>query len=217
MKELFSNPQLRRQLMTRAVELIMLAAVAAAGWFSYGHVQAKRMAVASKEEQLAAEPQQLMAVSRVQGELRAREHDVARILAFVTHQNDIVGFIENIEEAAKKYDIALSVSSIDEVQEVDELGEPREPTGPFRSIRLLITGLGEASDLLEYMHTLEHEPRLLTVTEWDISADAAGAAAISQISAGRAIEEGVVTTAPAALAKLNAEIILLIHNEKYSP
>jgi hypothetical protein len=117
---------------------------------------------------------------------------------------------------ARTHNVVVEVPTIDEVILQDEAGQIIEPNGPFRSIKLTIGGDGSPADLLEFVHKLEHGSRLVSLPQWEISVDTRGGALAGSVVAGREIGEAGLNVARERPSKLNAEIILLVHNEKYS-
>jgi len=216
MKQFFTDPALRRLLVLRGAEAAVLSGLIVACVLGYRLTRQARLVALQEENELGAKPNYILALSQLQGEMRDRAHDIDRILALVEHPDTIVHFIESIESTATRYGVEVSVSRIDEVEERNEGGEVIAPTGPFRSINLTLTAAGSGDDLLEYLHNLEQGQRLLVIREWDVSYDETAAVAESQLETAREIGEAPPRAAATPSAKLEAELILLVHNETYA-
>jgi len=218
MLALFSNPHLRNQLVLRGVEGALLLGVLVGAVLGYRFVHEARLAIAQEESALSAEPQYFLALSTLQEELRGRNRDIERIVQLALAPNDIVAFIDTVEKMAGARHLQLKVSDIGEVELRNDIGEVIPQTGPFRSIHLTIKGQGEGRDLVEFVHELEYSPYLVTLPHWRVSYDPAAAIAAQQADAAREIDAVAAgKSAPPAPVELTAEILLLVHNEKYSP
>lgn len=215
MNAFWSQSVLRRLLIRRLLECLLLLVLVGACFLAYREVYKARLALEEEQLRLVSQPKYLQHLSTLRGDLRGRSTDIERILQLVVDGADIVNFIAHLEETATNHDILLEVPSIVEVQEQNAEGQPIESTGPFRAIQLTISGQGEPSDLLEYIHKLEHDQRLVAVPVWEISTDVSSGVALSQTQA-RAVGDEERVVEPAVSSKLQAEFILVVHNEKYS-
>lgn len=217
MRDLLRHPDLRRSIILRSLESILLLLVVAAGAVGYGKVKATLAAVERQQAAIAARPEYLLRLATIQTQLRDRSPDSKRILQLILDPADIVGFIAGIEATADRHQVVLAVPSINEVKILNAAGLPIDPTGPFRSIQLSINAVGKPSDLLEYVHELEYGPHLVTLPKWSITVGAATPVAFSSSNATRLAGGAPASALAPPPGKLEAEVILLVHNEKFSP
>lgn len=215
MRGFWSHSELRRLVIWRGIELVVLLAIVGACFWAYRVVYKMRVALEEEQLRLVEQPQYLQHFSALRGDLRGRSSDIERILALVIDGGDIVSFIAHLEETAKSFDVSLEVPSIVEVPERDETEQLIEASGPFRSIQLTIKGLGEPANLLEFIHKLEHDQQLVALPEWEISTDAGSEAAFRQ-TYGLVVGGEGSAMEPESPSVLSAELILVVHNEKYS-
>lgn len=218
MKKLWANKTVRRLLLYRLAEASLFIAVLGVCVVGYGKTKEARVAAEQAQSRLAGRPQALLRVSTVQSELRARAHDVERILQLVLNSHDLVPFIEDLEATARQNKIILEVPSIIEVPAAGVIGQSIAAHEPFRAISLKISAHGAPENLLQYIHDVEHGAHVVSLRDWDIHSNpsAAFAAASSALAVQEAGDEEKPAP-PAAASQLNAEVILIVHNEKYSP
>ena len=217
MKGLWTNRDTRRLVLARLLEGSGLLLIIVACVWGYGQAWQTHEAVSAAQVRLADHPQYLLRLSSVQQELRGRSPDIERILRLVGDSQAIVGFIEELEETAQGRRVVLEVPSINEVQEVDETGQLVELRGPFRSISLTIAAHGRAEDLLQYIHDVEHAPHLVSLRDWNITAALAAVPVAAAAPDTRQAGSTAQSTVPVRVGQLDAELILVVHNEKYSP
>lgn len=216
MPAFWSDAKLKRMLLLRLGEIGALVMLLVGCYVGYGRVEALEVVVEKERLRIASRPQYLLSLSALQTELRGRGADINRIAALVTNPQDIVQFIADIENLARTHTVVVEVPTIDEVILLDEAGQPLPATGPFRSIKLTISGEGSPEDLLEYVHKLEYGSRLVSLSQWDIAVDMRDSVVIGSALGAREIGEVAPESTASRPSKLNAEIILLVHNEKYS-
>ncbi len=217
MKELWANKEVRRLLLYRFLEVGVVIVIIALCVWGYNKTRQTQRAAATEQARLAMRPQYLVRLSTVQQELRGRTPDLDRILQLIKSSQEIVGFIEELEETAKDYKVILEVPDIAEVQRLDEAGVPVVEGGPFRSISLTISAQGRAEDLLQYIHDVEHAPHLVSLRDWNITVDSVTESSVSSGLGAREVGSAGSTPAPRKTSQLDAELILVVHNEKYSP
>lgn len=216
MRTLWSDAQLKRMLFLRLLEVASLVALVAGCFVGYSRVKAVEVLVEQERLKVASRPEYVLHVSALQTELRGRAADIDRVAALVADPEEIVQFIEDIENVARLHKVILEVSTIDEVAVFDEQDQPIEPQGPFRSIKLMINGQGSTEDLLEYLHKLEHGSPLVSLPAWAVAVDRRETAATGSALSAREIGQAAPEAPAGRPSTLQAEIILLVHNEKYS-
>ncbi len=217
MKAQGGNHEVRRLLLYRCLEVGLVLLIIGICVWGYGRTRQTQNAVEAEQARLADRPNYLLRLSTVQQELRGRSPDLERILRLIKSSQDIVTFIEELEAGAQGYKVVLEVPNINEVQRLDEAGEPIEERGPFRSISLIISAHGKAEDLLHYVHAMEHAPYLVSLRDWDITAHSTAAPVMSSVVGAREVGKTNTVVAPANVSQLNAELILVVHNENYTP
>lgn len=216
MRNILWQSDLRPAWLRRLLELLVLAAIIAGCVVGYTLVRAERDKLIREQVRQEALPEALLQTSALQRDLRERAHDIERILHLVVDPQDIATFVGGLEESAGRAGIVLEVPAIEEVAERE-----REEKGaaladnPLRSIRMKIVGRGKPLSLLEFLYQLEYGPYLVVLADWEIST-AARAGSFVVGSARLVGEEEIESARPAAVAgQLEAELIVLVHNESY--
>lgn len=216
MRSLLRQSDLRGAWLRRLLELLVLAAVVAGCVVGYTLVRMERDKLMREQIRHEALPEARQQTSALQRDLRERAHDIERILQLVVDPQDIATFVGGLEESAGRAGIVLEVPVIEEVAErVGEEEGAAPADNPLRSIRMKIVGRGKPLALLDFLHELEYGPYLVALADWKIST-AAGAGSFVVGSARLVGEEEIESARPAAAAgQLDAEIIVLVHNENY--
>lgn len=214
MRNILWQSELRSAWLRRLLELLVLAAVVAGCVVGYTLVRAERDKLLREQVRQEDMPKALLQTSALQRELRERAHDIERILQLVVDPQDIATFIGSLEESARRAGIVVEVPAIEEVAEREGGQEAASTDNPLRSIRIKIVGRGKPLALLKFMHELEYGPYLVVLADWEISTRTPAGSLV--VGSARLVgDEGDEKAPPTAAGQLDAELIVLVHNESY--
>lgn len=217
MKKIWAQQGVRRLLLYRLFEVCAVLLIIFATIMAYGLTRRAQIEVETEQKHLVNRPHYLLQLTTVQQELRGRMPDLERVLRLIHNPQDIITFIEDMEETAAGYNIDVEVPSINEVKELDEAGVPIEERGPFRSISLTIHGQGKTENLLQFLHEIEHAAYLVSLKDWSIAAQSVTVSPAPVTAGAREVGGGSSVLALPKVGQLDAEFILVVHNEGYEP
>jgi len=169
---------------------LLVALAAGIGW-TWGQLQTLRAEVIEQRQRLEEAPREAAKVAMLKNELAKRQFDVERITAFLVERNELADAVGEIEAAAERAGVEVTVPGVAEREIFDEDGNVVEPSGPILEVELDVVALGPPRALLAFLHSIEHTQRLTYLASWRL--DATERAARGQQTEESAEPRGVLT------------------------
>lgn len=103
--------------------------------------------------------------------LNTHQEKVDKIEQIIPPKNKIGSIINSFKEEATKRNIDVKVPTVEEKMIKKNGSKPKKQEGPIRTISLKVNSSGEPISLVNYMHSMEHMPWLLRVTDFSLNTD----------------------------------------------
>ncbi|MEX1112140.1 MAG: hypothetical protein WEC84_01645 [Candidatus Andersenbacteria bacterium] len=193
------------------IRVAVIAGLIAGIVYANRYIRVQQQAVEAKKQAVLQQPEDLIHASTLKAELSKHQFDIDRIRTYVLKREEIAEAVGWIEGEGQKLNVSVTVSDIKEVAVLDAAGNPLPQTGPLQKISLEVVGSGLPSNVLSFLHQVEHAPYLIYMDKWAVSSSTRpGSTGVS--SAAPSGNE--VSSAPAVSAVLSADVIMFVHSNE---
>lgn len=167
---LLRTPNLRKLWAARLLEVGVVTLLVVAITLSLGPIKAKRAGVVSAQARLERFPELVNQATTSAAELKRHEHDISRLRALIVPREAIDTFLNRLETEAALHRVQVLIPDIQEETKLDKNKKPIPQTGPYLEVRVTVKAAGDPTNLLAYLHTIEHLPYTLRLASWDVRA-----------------------------------------------
>ena len=210
MKRFFKNQVLRRRIIARSVEaLLLIAGVVGVVW-GVGYVSSLRSQACQTQQLIEQRPNDALYFAGLKNALRENENDLTELSTLVPDREELGDLIGSLEALGRRYNVTVLVPEVAEVVVLNEGGILVPPTGPFLDIRMETTAEGEPLDLLRWLYAVEHMPYLVEIPTWHVQT---GVVTEPGFVAGAPPGGATNTTTDGPAGLLEARLIVKVTNE----
>lgn len=189
------------------IRLLLLAGLVSGAVFVHMSVSDMRAQVYERYLELVRGPEDVAHAESLKASFAKRKFDIERIEGYVLRQENIADAVEEIERLGEALQVDATVSNIDPVVRKDGVGAPIPPAEPVEEIRLRIVANGDASDLLEFAHRIEHNSYLRYLDQWSLTT----AVRQNQGTSSAAPEDAASERRQEIEATLELDVIMFVH------
>lgn len=146
-----------------AVSVLLLMLLAAANYFLFASIKNTSMEASELSLEADEYDRELSGASRESvNELRTL---IQKVSWYLVGRDDVVTFIENIEEEARNNGIVLLIRSV----ETEAFGDPADTTATKETMRLKLEARGAWKNNLRFVYFLENLPYKINVKNVEFS------------------------------------------------
>lgn len=149
---------------------MLLVAVTGLTYVHYS-ITGLRREVAQQQSTLAEKPDQIFYEAALEAELSKHAFDITRINAYVPPREEIINVIATIEAEGQAHSAAVTIAEIKEKLVLDAANKPVPATGPVEDVIIELVAIGSPTNLMNFLHGLDHLPYVLHVESWHLSPD----------------------------------------------
>lgn len=189
--------------------IVVLIILLVGGVMFIQQVQRQGAIEVKKVEEL---PHELVELASLRAELQRRQSDLGQLEKLVLQRSQINEFLSSLETLGARHGARVRVTDLKEQVALDNLGNAVSEGGR-QNVEVLVTAVGEPSELLRWLHQVEHMPYLVKLDGWRFRTGLAvrlttgTSGAPTDSPNGQAVEDEIAT------GQVDAHLILTMQND----